>query len=332
MHPALKKIPMTTSTKDLLLERRRTQSRPGRRNDGRKVALVIEGGAMRGVVSAGMVAALESLGLRDCFDVVYGSSAGSISGAYFLAGQARFGTTIFYENINNRNFIDLRRIIGSKPIVSLEFLLYVVCIEQKPLKFDRVLNSDIPLNVVASSLNKRQAVAFTGFADQHELLEALRGSARIPFFAGPAVPFRDDRLLDASLYESIPFRSALVSPEVSDVVVLLTRPAGDTRSDPNWVDRYIVAPYLRRMDADVGSQFLERAAAYKSELDFVAKRLTAPDPPYFLCCQPSRTAAKVGALETNRARLVQGAKDGYRAVYKAFDQPLGDVVEILTPF
>ncbi len=34
------------------------------------------GGGMRGCVPAGMVCAIEQLGLRDAFDAVYGSSAG----------------------------------------------------------------------------------------------------------------------------------------------------------------------------------------------------------------------------------------------------------------
>src|ERR1044071_2792696 len=86
------------SVAQLLFARQEAASKPGQRQDGRFLALVVEGGGMRGVVSAGMVAALEELGFRDCFDAVYGSSAGAISGAYFIAKQARYGTTIFYDN------------------------------------------------------------------------------------------------------------------------------------------------------------------------------------------------------------------------------------------
>src|SRR5947209_1851988 len=93
----------------LLLDRQRTFSKPGSRADNRTIALAVEGGGMRGVVSAGMVAALEQLDLLHSFDVVYGASAGAVSAAYFVAGQARYGTTIFYDDINNRRFIDLRR-------------------------------------------------------------------------------------------------------------------------------------------------------------------------------------------------------------------------------
>jgi len=73
----------------LLSERRRTKSKPGQRddNDKARLALCIEGGGMRGAVSAGMAAAISCLGLADAFDTVYGSSAGSVIGAYLVSRQ-----------------------------------------------------------------------------------------------------------------------------------------------------------------------------------------------------------------------------------------------------
>ena len=44
---------------------------------------------MRGCVSAGMIAAVSTFGLMDSFDAVYGSSAGSLVGAYAIAAQVR---------------------------------------------------------------------------------------------------------------------------------------------------------------------------------------------------------------------------------------------------
>ena len=74
---------------EVLLERLGAGSQPGVRRDGHRVALVLEGGGMRGVVSAGMTAALERYGLTPCFDLVVGSSAGAINGAALIAGVAR---------------------------------------------------------------------------------------------------------------------------------------------------------------------------------------------------------------------------------------------------
>ncbi|EWM23186.1 Acyl transferase/acyl hydrolase/lysophospholipase [Nannochloropsis gaditana] len=86
-----------------------SRSTPGARTDGLKIGLSLEGGGMRGCVGAGMLAALNHLGLRDAFDVVYGSSAGSLMGAYFLSGQTPLeGPGIYYDILSQagRKFID----------------------------------------------------------------------------------------------------------------------------------------------------------------------------------------------------------------------------------
>ena len=96
--------------------RREEGSRPGARNDGFKIALAVEGGGMRGCVAAGMVAAIHHLNLTDSLDAVYGSSAGSLIGAYLLSRQdPRYGCSIYYEELPKagRRFIDLRNVLRS---------------------------------------------------------------------------------------------------------------------------------------------------------------------------------------------------------------------------
>jgi len=76
-------------------ERVEANSKPGDRLQGKSspedtiphLALVIEGGGMRGAVSAGMAAALSTLDLLDAFDSIHGSSAGAIVGAYLVSRQ-----------------------------------------------------------------------------------------------------------------------------------------------------------------------------------------------------------------------------------------------------
>lgn len=71
----------------LMSERFHSHSAPGNRQDNATLALAMEGGGMRGCVSAGMAAAIASLGLTDTIDVIYGSSAGSVIGAYMVSRQ-----------------------------------------------------------------------------------------------------------------------------------------------------------------------------------------------------------------------------------------------------
>jgi hypothetical protein len=69
----------------LMSQRFHSHSSPGNRTDNSTLALAMEGGGMRGCVSAGMAAAIASLGLTDTIDSIYGSSAGSVIGAYMVS-------------------------------------------------------------------------------------------------------------------------------------------------------------------------------------------------------------------------------------------------------
>ena len=52
---------------------------------GARVALVVEGGGMRGAVSGGMALGLDELGLAGAFDAAYGSSAGTLNAMWLVS-------------------------------------------------------------------------------------------------------------------------------------------------------------------------------------------------------------------------------------------------------
>src|SRR5262245_47275646 len=126
------------STIDLLKERRRCLKEGREPADGRKVGLVVEGGAMRGVISCAALMALEELGLTDVFDEVYGASAGAVNAAYFLAGQAGYATTIYYQKINNTRFIGR---VWRRQFVNIDDLFDSIIASDRPLRVEKVLAS-----------------------------------------------------------------------------------------------------------------------------------------------------------------------------------------------
>ncbi|HUA72109.1 MAG TPA: patatin-like phospholipase family protein, partial [Solirubrobacteraceae bacterium] len=106
-----------------ILRRASEGSRPGSRTDGRRVALVIEGGGMRGVVSAGMASAIEQLGLRDAFDEVHGASAGAFNAAFLLAGQAAYLTALYPHGFGDPSFVDFFATVrGRRPIFDMDYV------------------------------------------------------------------------------------------------------------------------------------------------------------------------------------------------------------------
>ena len=271
---------------------------------------------MRGVISAGMVWALEDLGLVDAFDAVYGSSAGAINAAYFLAGRAGLGTTIYYEDINSAKFIDLARPLRGRPIVDLGFLLDEVAVRRKQLPIEKVLASASPLTVVVTDVDGGEACALRSFASATDLVAALRASATMPVVAGGPRSFGGRRYLDASISEPIPVPTAERDGH-THVLALLTR-SGAMRPQPSALDRYYVAPRLRRISPDLARRYLTRAAPYEELIRHIdagtgplgqshVLAVRAPD------CHISR-------LERRRTVLEDGARRGYAAVMALFGE------------
>lgn len=95
----------------LIADRFEAGSTPDNREagDSARLALALEGGGMRGAVSAGMSAAIACLGLVDVFDAVYGSSAGSVIGAYMISRQMCMDVYVDLLPAAKRQFISVRR-------------------------------------------------------------------------------------------------------------------------------------------------------------------------------------------------------------------------------
>ena len=92
----------------IMIDRARTGSRPLGRSDPYRVCLAIEGGGMRGAVSAGMCVVLEAAGLVPAFDRIYGVSAGALNGWATAVGQAAFGVT-HYQDADSYRVIKRKR-------------------------------------------------------------------------------------------------------------------------------------------------------------------------------------------------------------------------------
>ena len=73
---------------EAIWERARSGSKPGRRTYKYRIALAIEGGGLRGSVTAGMASAVLHLGLADAFDMVLAPSLTSLAARCELVGLA----------------------------------------------------------------------------------------------------------------------------------------------------------------------------------------------------------------------------------------------------
>jgi predicted patatin/cPLA2 family phospholipase len=299
-----------------LLRRRQEGSRPGSRTDGRRVALVIEGGGMRGAVSAGMATAIEQLGLRDAFDEVHGASAGAFNAAFLLAGQAAYLATLYGYGFGDPRFVSALRAIRGGPAFDMDHVINDVWTHQRPLRFDQVLSSGIELHCTATDADRAAIVDLTDLRGQQDICSALRASGRLPWLAGGPVEFRGMRLLDATLAEAIPVHVA--STTATDLLVLQTRPHGVAHKPLSPLIAKLTDRYLRPINPDLVQLRETRSERYDALTAELAAQAADPEHAPAICViRPAAGAAVISQMESRQLALQTAAADGMRAAWMA---------------
>ena len=211
-----------------LAARRRAGSQPLARDDGLRIALVIEGGGMRGIISAGMALALDELGLVPAFDAVYGASAGAITGAWLLSRPE--GLLGWAEPAYARTLIRRSALLRGRPVADVRALIEDLYQTTFPMDFAAVLASPVEFHPLATDAATGQSTDLRPFiGNPAELRLALRASAALPLLAGPPVEFAGRRFYDAGVSESVPYRTALTQG-ATHLLILRSRRAPRPRA------------------------------------------------------------------------------------------------------
>jgi predicted patatin/cPLA2 family phospholipase len=288
----------------LLRERATHGTRPGAREDAQRLALVLEGGGMRGVVSAGMASALEHRRLLDCFDLVVGTSAGALNGAAFLAGVVDGCLTSYHAAFSTRRFINPYRLLIGRAAIDVAFTLDHADERLDSARHSRTVASPIALHCVAVDVDTALADDLTDLRSEEDLRSALLASSRMPWIGGGPVEFRGRRWLDGGLAEAIPHQVA-VRLGATHALVLMTRPLGVSRTPLPRLANRIIESRLRRLNPALVELYHRRASDYEAAMREIAAATSEPRPraPFVYGLRLARGGPEVGQLERRQAVL-----------------------------
>ena len=306
----------------LLRERAEAGSRRGARADPHRVALVLEGGGMRGVVSIGMAAALERLRLADCFDLVVGSSAGAINGAALLAGEAVRAADAYCGVLASRAFVNPLRVLRGKPVIDVNDVLELVTAVDASRQ-ERLTADGAVLHCVATDVDSGEAVDLHGMRTQREIWDAILASSRMPWAGGPPVELDGHRYLDGGMVSPIPVAEALAAG-ATHVLALQTRPFGIPRRSASRIGDRLIVRHLRGLNPALATLYTRRIDAYERLVDDLTRHSADPDGNVLGLRPPAGTPC-VGQLERRPEILTQAARDAERLVEAALGDGRGVV-------
>ena len=184
-----------------------------------KTAFVLEGGAMRGLYSAGVLDVFMKNNIST--NAIYGVSAGALFGINFKSGQ--IGRAIRYniKYAHEKNYMGLYSLITTGNVMNKDFCFNKLVYELDKFDFETFDSSPIDFYAVVTNVETGRA-EYIKITDAKEGLETLRASGSMPFVS-KCVEIKDSKYLDGAMSDPIPIQKAL-DDGYEKIIVVLTRP------------------------------------------------------------------------------------------------------------
>lgn len=193
-----------------------------------KTGLVLEGGAMRGLFTAGVIDVLMENNIK--FNGAIGASAGAAFGCNYKSGQ--IGRVIRYSKrfANNKKYASLWSLLTTGDYFGAEYAYHFIPNKLDIVDFETFRNNPMEFWAVATNVGSGKAVYRQLNTLDYEELEFVRASASMPLVSN-IVKLNGQRLLDGGVADSIPLAFFQKQGYQRNVVVL-TQPKG-YRKQPN---------------------------------------------------------------------------------------------------
>jgi predicted patatin/cPLA2 family phospholipase len=187
--------------------------------------LVLEGGGMRGVYTAGVLEYFLEQGLY--FPYVIGVSAGACNAASYLSRQAGRNKKVTIGYIRDPRYLSYRNLLREKSLFGMDFIFDHIPNQLEPFDFPSFYGAKEEFVVGTTDAFTGEPVYFAKRADL-DMLKVIRASSSLPFVAKPVE--LDGRILfDGGLSDPVPLLKSMTDGNRRNVVIL-TKAQGHRKS------------------------------------------------------------------------------------------------------
>lgn len=273
-----------------------------------KIGLILEGGGMRGIYTAGVLDFFIDKNIE--VDLVVGVSAGGCHAASYLSKQYKraFRTNIDY--LHDKEYLSFRNLIKTGSIFGMDLMFNKIPNELYPYDYEAFNKSQSKFTVVATNCETGKAEYFQ-LKDMKKDIMYLQASCSIPMFAN-IVEIDGYKLVDGGVSDSIPIEYAL-NQGCNKNIVILTRDKTYVKSKVKFLPlvkrKYIKYPKLVK-------SIENRHLNYNKSLNLV-KSLEEKEEVFVI--RP-KSPVKVSQVEKNKDKLIALYHDGYNDAKDSYEK------------
>ena len=184
-----------------------------------KVGLVLEGGAMRGLFTAGVL----DVFLENNIEVtdIVGVSAGTLFGVNYVSKQPKRALRYNVNYINDKRYMSLKSWIKTGNLINKDFTYYKVPFQLDVFDNKTFKNSKTNFYATVTNIENGEA-EFIEITDPYKQMETLRATSALPFIS-EIIEIDDKKYLDGGIANSIPI-DFFEKQNFDKIIVILTRP------------------------------------------------------------------------------------------------------------
>lgn len=183
-----------------------------------KAALVLEGGALRGMYTSGVLDTFLKNNME--FECVAGVSAGALNAMSYISKQPGRSAKINLEYCDDPRYIGRKAFIKNKGIIGYDYLFGDISENKVPFDYKSFENTNQRFIIVTTNCEKAET-EYLEKSNCNDLFKAAQASSSMPL-ASAMVEINNNHYLDGAVITSIPVKWAL-EQGYEKVVVVLTR-------------------------------------------------------------------------------------------------------------
>ncbi|WP_454943364.1 patatin-like phospholipase family protein [Fusobacterium hwasookii] len=256
-----------------------------------KVGLVLEGGGMRALFTAGVLDALLDVKELD-IDGIVGVSAGALFGANYVSGQKERAIRYNKKYARDKRYMGLHSWITTGNAVNKDFAFYELPFKLDVFDQEKFKESKIEFHVVMTNVENGQA-EYVLIEDVFEQMEYLRATSALPF-ASKIIEINGKKYLDGGISDSIPI-DYCQSLGYDKIILVLTRPENSYKEDKlNFLYKLVYRKY---------PNLVERLINMGKDYEVVLKKIKDLETENKIFVIRPPKVLKIGRLEKNEDKI-----------------------------
>lgn len=273
-----------------------------------KTGLVLEGGGLRGVFTAGVCDLFLEKGIH--FDNCIGVSAGSCHACSYLSGQHGRAYSVTVDYLDNKDFISMRNLIRTGNLFGPKMIYHEIPEKLYPIDNEAFKKCGTAFYATVTNCITGQA-EYKRVNDIIDDVEYVQASSSLPLVS-KAVYFDGIPYLDGGIADSIPIKKSIEMGCTKNVVVL-TQPNGfikaQTRALPLIERAYKKYPEMVKAVA-------QRHIVYNETLQYIYDLEKSGD---IFVIRPE-FPLNIKTAEKNKDKLKAAYEHGYEVATKLYDR------------